>query len=47
MREIEAERERELNKADDARWYVVYVAALVSTVLVILALWFFSRWFSS
>jgi len=31
----------------DARWYPVYAAVVVFTVLVIAALWWFSRAFSS
>lgn len=46
MRETRTETERELSE-EDARWHVVYVAVVVFTVLVIAALWFFSRWFSS
>ena len=46
MRESTPERERELSD-EDARWHVVYIAVLVFTVLVITALWFFSRAFSS
>ena len=46
MRESTPERERELSE-EDARWHVVYIAVLVFTVVVIAALWFFSRSFSS
>ncbi|HEV2801002.1 MAG TPA: hypothetical protein VGW12_10925 [Pyrinomonadaceae bacterium] len=46
MRETRPETEREWSD-DDARWRGIYVAAIAFTVLVIVALWFFSRWFSS
>jgi hypothetical protein len=46
MGESTPERERELSD-EDARWHVIYVAVIVCTVLVITALWYFSRHFSS
>jgi hypothetical protein len=33
--------------SQDARWYPVYVLVLVFTVIVITALWLFSKTFSS
>jgi len=38
--------ERELSE-QDARWHVIYVAVILFAVLVITALYFFSRYFSS
>ncbi len=35
------------NETDGARWRLIYLAVLVFTVLVISALWLFSRAFSS
>ena len=32
---------------DDSRWYPVYLAVIVTTALVIAALWAFSRAYSS
>ncbi|HEX8131113.1 MAG TPA: hypothetical protein VF527_18585 [Pyrinomonadaceae bacterium] len=46
MPESTTETERELSE-QDARWHVIYVAVIVFAVLVITALYFFSRWFSS
>ncbi|HZH30206.1 MAG TPA: hypothetical protein VEY11_05545 [Pyrinomonadaceae bacterium] len=46
MPEDTPETERELNE-QDARWHVIYVAVIVFAVLVITALYFFSRHFSS
>ena len=46
MPENMPETERELSE-QDARWHVVYVAVVVFAVLVITALYFFSRYFSS
>ncbi|HZH90726.1 MAG TPA: hypothetical protein VEX70_08945 [Pyrinomonadaceae bacterium] len=46
MPESTPETERELS-AEDARWHVVYVAVIVFAVLVIAALYFFSRYFST
>ena len=46
MKKSIPEKEKELRE-QDARWHVVYVAVLVFTVVVIAALWFFSRRFSS
>lgn len=46
MRENLPETDEELSQ-QDARWHIVYVAALVFAVLVITALYFFSRYFSS
>jgi len=46
MVESRPETERELSE-QDARWHVVYVAVIVFAVLVISALYFFSRYFSS
>ena len=46
MQESTPETERELSE-QDARWHVVYAAVIVCTVLVIAALWLFSRVFSS
>ena len=46
MVENTPETERELSE-QDARWHVVYVAVIVFAVLVITALYFFSRYFSS
>lgn len=46
MSESTPETERDLSE-QDARWHVVYVAVLVFAVLVITALYFFSRQFSS
>lgn len=43
----ESERERESERAGDARWRPVYAAVVAFTVLVIAALWWFSRAFSS
>ena len=40
------ETARELSE-QDARWHVIYMAVIVFTVLVITALYFFSRRFSS
>ncbi len=34
-------------RGDDARWYPVYLAVVVTTALVIAALWAFSRAYSS
>jgi hypothetical protein len=39
--------ERESNRVRDARWHPVYAAVVLFTVLVIAALWWFSRAFSS
>ncbi|HEY9405044.1 MAG TPA: hypothetical protein VIQ24_20500 [Pyrinomonadaceae bacterium] len=46
MRENTPETERELSE-QDARWHIVYAAVLVFAVLVITALYLFSRYFSS
>ncbi|HEY1404610.1 MAG TPA: hypothetical protein VGB05_10820 [Pyrinomonadaceae bacterium] len=46
MPENAPETERELSE-QDARWHIVYVAVIVFAVLVITALYFFSRQFSS
>ena len=46
MRESATETEQEL-KEQDARWHVIYVAVIVFAVMVITALYFFSRYFSS
>jgi hypothetical protein len=46
MRESRSEKERELRE-EDARWHVIYVAVIVFAVLVITALYLFSRQFSS
>lgn len=46
MREGTPETEKELSE-QDARWHIIYVAVLVFAVLVITALYFFSRYFSS
>jgi hypothetical protein len=46
MPENTPETERELSE-QDARWHVIYLAVIVFAVLVITALYFFSRRFSS
>jgi uncharacterized membrane protein YvbJ len=46
MRESTPEKEQELRE-EDARWHVIYVAVIVFAVLVITALYLFSRQFSS
>lgn len=46
MPESTSEKERELRE-EDARWHVIYVAVIVFAVLVITALYLFSRQFSS
>jgi uncharacterized membrane protein YvbJ len=46
MVETRPETEQELGE-QDARWHVVYLAVIVFAVLVISALYFFSRYFSS
>jgi hypothetical protein len=46
MGESIPETERELSE-QDARWYKIYFAVIVFAVLVITALYFFSRHFSS
>ena len=46
MRENMPETEQELSE-QDARWHVIYVAVILFAVLVITALYFFSRYFSS
>lgn len=39
--------ERDSDAVRDARWYPVYAAVVAFTALVIAALWWFSRAFSS
>jgi hypothetical protein len=39
--------EVETNRVRDARWHPVYAAVVIFTVLVIAALWCFSRAFSA
>ena len=46
MPESTPETERELSE-QDARWHIIYVAVIVFAVLVITALYFFSRRFST
>ena len=46
MPENMPETERELSE-QDARWHVIYVAVIVFAVLVITALYFFSRYYST
>ncbi|MDQ1610412.1 MAG: hypothetical protein QOG00_343 [Pyrinomonadaceae bacterium] len=46
MPESTPETERELSE-QDARWHVIYLAVIVFAVLVITALYLFSRYFSS
>ena len=46
MPENTPETARELSE-QDARWHVIYMVVIMFTVLVITALYFFSRWFSS
>jgi hypothetical protein len=43
----DAECERMIEERDDRVWYPVYAAVLLFAVLVISALWAFSRYFSS
>ena len=45
--QTDAARERLKEEHDDRSWYPVYFGVLVFTVLVISALWAFSRYFSS
>lgn len=40
-------RERTREREDDRSWYPVYASVLVFAVIVIGALWAFSRYFSS
>jgi uncharacterized membrane protein YvbJ len=52
MQESASEKEKDLReqkvlREEDARWHVIYVAVIVFAVLVITALYFFSRRFSS
>ncbi len=44
---VDDARERTIEAQDDRAWYPVYAAVLVFTVLVIGALWAFSRYFGS
>jgi len=46
MPENTPETARELSE-QDARWHVTYMAVIAFAVVVITALYFFSRWFSS
>jgi hypothetical protein len=46
MQQSTSEKEQELRE-EDARWHVIYVAVIVFAAMVITALYFFSRWFSS
>lgn len=46
MGKSRAETEQELSE-QDARWHIIYLAVIVFAVLVITALYFFSRYFSS
>lgn len=43
----EAKSNEPVNELPDAWWHKIYVAVIVSTVLVISALWTFSKYFSS
>jgi hypothetical protein len=42
----EIETEKQADELPDEWWYRVYAAVIVTTVLVIAALWAFSRFFS-
>jgi hypothetical protein len=47
---MNSEEMKEINKAEelpDAWWYRVYLMVIITTVLVISALWIFSQHFSS
>ncbi|HXG85256.1 MAG TPA: hypothetical protein VNI84_14640 [Pyrinomonadaceae bacterium] len=47
---MNSEEMKEINKAKelpDAWWYRVYLAVIITTILVISALWTFTRYFSS
>lgn len=44
---MEEKREDEINELPDSWWYRVYLAVIVTTVLVIAALWAFSEYFSN
>jgi uncharacterized membrane protein YvbJ len=46
MPESTPETEQELSE-QDARWHIIYVAVIVFAMLVIAALYLFSRYFSS
>lgn len=41
------EQKIEVEELPDSWWYRVYVAVIITTVLVISALWAFSKYFSS
>ena len=44
---MEEEKENEIVELPDEWWYRVYVAVIITTVLVIAALWAFSKYFSN
>lgn len=43
----EAKSNESVKELPDAWWHKIYVAVIVSTVVVISALWAFSKYFSS
>ncbi len=44
---MEEKKETEITELPDSWWYRVYAAVIVTTVLVIAALWAFSEYFSN
>ena len=47
MEEKQSEDQAKVQELPDAWWYRVYIAVIISTAAVILALWAFSLYFSS
>lgn len=47
MKAEDNSNKEEIEELPDAWWYRVYLAVIITTILVILALWAFSRYFSS
>ena len=44
---MDKEKENEIVELPDAWWYRVYAAVILTTILVIFALWSFSEYFSN
>lgn len=47
MENNEIEQKIEVQELPDSWWYRVYIAVIITTILVISALWTFSKHFSS